>query len=152
MDNGGEINGFFEEYRFLSNFYPARFEWDGVTASTLEHHYVAAKTMDQEQRAMIYALESPGDVKRAGRTLTLRDGWDDGIKEAVMAELISLKFAIPDLRSALVGTFPARLVEGNDWHDQIWGSCNCDKHIDIPGQNRLGEALMCEREAILNNG
>ena len=36
------ITRFHEEYRFLSNFYPVKVEYDGVQYPTVEHAYQAA--------------------------------------------------------------------------------------------------------------
>ena len=41
--NGYEIKGFFGEYRFLSNFEPAKVELEGTTYSSVEKAYQAAK-------------------------------------------------------------------------------------------------------------
>jgi hypothetical protein len=39
-------NSFHNEYRFLSNFYPAEVSFEGLVFPTVEHAYVAAKTTD----------------------------------------------------------------------------------------------------------
>ena len=39
------ITRFHGEYRFLSNFYPVKVEYDGVQYPTVEHAYQAAKVM-----------------------------------------------------------------------------------------------------------
>jgi predicted NAD-dependent protein-ADP-ribosyltransferase YbiA (DUF1768 family) len=63
-----------------------------------------------------------------------------------MEEVVRAKFDHnTDLARRLVGTEGSLLVEGNTWHDQIWGSCRCDEHCDIPGANALGVILMTAR-------
>ena len=43
----GEFQG---EYRFLSNFWPAPVEFEGITYPSVEHAYQSAKTMDMAER------------------------------------------------------------------------------------------------------
>ena len=38
------------------------------------------------------------------------------------------------------------LVEGNHWHDNIWGDCSCNKCNGTKGTNYLGKILMTVRE------
>src|SRR4051812_21328901 len=38
------------EYRFLSNFWPATVEFEGIRYPTAEHAYQAAKTLDAKER------------------------------------------------------------------------------------------------------
>ena len=40
------IDSFHGVYRFLSNFWPAQVALDGIVYPTVEHAYVAAKTID----------------------------------------------------------------------------------------------------------
>src|SRR6185503_14597055 len=42
------IDSFKDEYRFLSNFYPAPVQFDGIRFPTVEHAYQFARTLDQE--------------------------------------------------------------------------------------------------------
>lgn len=133
------INSFHGEHRFLSNFWPAQVILDGVTYPTVEHAYVAAKTLDLDVREQIAAVEKPGDVKRFGRKLTLRPDWED-VKLPVMIDLVHQKFAAPDLQAMLIGTGDAELIEGNNWNDTFWGVCRG------VGQNHLGKILMAERD------
>jgi predicted NAD-dependent protein-ADP-ribosyltransferase YbiA (DUF1768 family) len=49
------------------------------------------------------------------------------------------------LARQLLDTHGVLLVEGNTWHDQVWGSCRCDDHCDTPGGNALGVILMAVR-------
>ena len=53
-----------------------------------------------------------------------------------------------DLRDLLLATRGQALIEGNTWHDQTWGSCNCPRHINVAGQNLLGNLLMEVREEL----
>lgn len=55
-----------------------------------------------------------------------------------------MKFAIPELKEMLLATGDEELVEGNYWHDTIWGVC------DGVGENHLGKMLMEIREDLRN--
>lgn len=136
------VERFDGKYEFLSNFWLSPITWEGRQAPSVEHHYSAAKTLNEIEREIVYARSTPGRAKRAGQEVTLRPGWEDGIKTQVMSELCHLKFADPELKAMLLDTEDALLVEGNHWHDQHWGECHCGKHRPWPGQNLLGRMLM----------
>ena len=126
-------------YEFLSNFWPSPLEWEGVAYPTVEHAFQAAKTLDGAKRRWIAALPYPADAKAAGQRVDLRPDWE-AVKTGIMAELLRLKFADPDLRDQLLATGAAELVEGNHWFDRVWGQCP----VGV-GENRLGILLMAER-------
>lgn len=131
-----KIDSFQGYYRFLSNFWPAEVCLDGVVYPSVEHAYVAAKTLDLEMREQIRQVQTPGQVKRFGRKLQLRPDWDD-VKVSVMKDLVAQKFAEgTDLRKKLDETSPAYLEEGNTWGDRFWGVCKGE------GLNHLGKILM----------
>lgn len=46
------------------------------------------------------------------------------------------------LKELLLETNDCYLIEGNYWHDNIWGICYCKKCENIKGENRLGKLLM----------
>lgn len=129
------IQGFYGEYRFLSNFWYSNQTIDGVMFPTNEHWFVWNKTLDESERAEILVQPSPGDVKRFGRTITLRTDWDD-IKDAVMYTGLTVKFQNAVLREQLRGTHTRYLEETNTWNDTYWGVCRGR------GRNRLGLLLM----------
>lgn len=102
---------------------------------SVEHAYVAAKTVNKTQRQLIQRIDKPSDVKNYGRTLRLRDDWDQ-VKLKMMRAAVYAKFVNPDLRSLLIDTGDQELVEGNTWGDTFWGICNGE------GENHLGRILM----------
>lgn len=136
------IESFSGEYRFLSNFYPAPVEIDGISYPTTEHAYQACKTQDRAEAIRISKLATAGQAKRAGREVTLRPDWEQHKADWMLAILEAKFLSHPELEQKLIDTGDAQLIEGNTWHDQIWGSCNCSKHINTPGQNLLGQLLM----------
>lgn len=133
------IDKFDGEYRFLSNFYASPIKAHGKMWPTAEHLFQAAKSNDPIEREAIRLLETPGQAKRMGRRLTLREDWDQ-IKNLVMFTILELKFdQNPELAARLVITGDAELIEGNTWNDTYWGVCNGKGH------NYLGRMLMRHR-------
>jgi len=137
------IKEFQGEYRWLSNFWPARVVFDGIRFTSVETAYVAAKTEDREERKRISKM-SPGDAKRYGKTIE-PVGWE-GRKFEVMLELLRLKFSSqnPVLRNKLIATKNTLLEEGNRWNDIVWG---VSLHNGV-GANHLGRLLMQVRSEI----
>jgi ribA/ribD-fused uncharacterized protein len=138
MTTPTKIDSFKGEYRWLSNFYLAEVVLDGFVYPSSEHAYQAAKTLNLEERRAILSM-SVSEAKKAGRKVTMRSDWED-IKLDVMLRLLRQKFAHPELRSKLLATGDAELVEGNWWNDTFWGVCRG------VGQNNLGKLLMVVRE------
>lgn len=137
----GAITRFRHEYAFLSNFYPVSIEFEGSVYAAVEDAFQAAKTLDPKERMLIQLCQTPGDAKRCGRKVTLRDNWDE-IKVDIMYQLLQKKFTNPTLRQKLLATGDAQLVEGNNHGDVFWGQVNGQ------GQNHLGLLLMRIRDEI----
>lgn len=126
---------------FLSNFYPCPVRYEKIMYPTVEHAYQAAKTEDQAVRLLIYAQPTPARAKLQGKNVRLRKGWDE-IKFGIMQELLEQKFSRGSvLANRLIKTDDVLLIEGNWWHDLVWGQCFCPRHNWI-GSNRLGGILM----------
>ena len=138
------IDRFQGEYEFLSNFYPAEVVYNNRSFRTVEHAYQAAKTLDAGSMFAIQVATYPGDAKRLGRMVPLRQDWES-VKVGVMELLLERKFADPSLSEKLISTYPSQLVEGNTWGDEFWG-------VDVKtklGQNRLGRLLMILRDGLI---
>ena len=124
-------------YRFLSNFYPAEVlmrnypPYDPYVYPTVEHAYQAAKTLDLEERSLIYNCANAAGAKKLGRKLVLRNDW-----EQIKLDLLLQKFSKVDSKNKLLATGNTQLIEENDWKDTFWGVC---KGI---GDNHLGKLLM----------
>lgn len=143
------IERFRGEHYFLSNFYPAITPYRGGRFPTSEHAYAAAKTDDAAAIEAIAATPDPAQAKLIARSAPLIRGWD-ARRFAVMEEIVAAKFGHDaDLADKLVATGGAILVEGNDWHDQTWGSCSCTRHAQVPGRNALGVILMAIRMRLM---
>lgn len=137
-----EITSFSGDHRFLSNFWPSPVTYQGVEYPTVEHAYQAAKTLDLDERKAIAGVLTPSQAKRLGKTVHLREDWEQ-VKIGIMASLLRQKFSKASLcGSWLLATGDAVLVEGNRWGDTFWGACGGK------GQNHLGKLLMQLREEI----
>jgi len=132
-------------YSFLSNFYPHRISYDGLTGSTLEHVFQALKTEDRQWRKRILEAPSAGVAKRLGRECPIRPEWYE-IQVPLMKQLLLEKFKNPGLANMLLHTGERHLQEGNLWHDKFWGHCYCGDCGH--GENMLGKLLMQVREEI----
>lgn len=146
------IDSFSGKLAFLSNFYPATIAFNDKIFPTSEHLYQWAKTTDEKEKEAIRLAPTPGKAKRIGRKCTLRPDWDER-KTIVMKTIVRWKFKQnPNLAQKLLETGDAILVEGNNWHDNFWGSCRCEKCASIQGQNELGQILIAIREEIFVRG
>jgi ribA/ribD-fused uncharacterized protein len=141
------INEFQGDYRFLSNFFiGAPLRVMGMTFQTSEHMYQALKTTDPAEVRAVMSCQTPGEVKRLGRTLTIRPDWDS-VKDRAMELCTGYKFAAnPDLLEKLMATGNTYLLEGNTWHDNYWGACSCERCESVDSYNKLGYTLMRYRD------
>lgn len=139
------INNFRGKYYFLSNFYSAPVKYDGISYQNNEAAFQAAKCMSRDKRIAFSTL-LPNEAKKLGRKISLRPDWEE-VKFNVMREIVHEKFTQnPDLLERLLATNDAELIEGNTWHDNLYGDCSCPKCQAIEGKNMLGKILMDERK------
>ena len=139
------ITKFKGEFRWLSNFYLVPVVLDGMTFASVEHAYVAAKTLDEQVRERIRRLPTAAQAKRFGRiigkSIPFRPAWSNDIRIRLMRDLLRQKFTAPDLRQRLIATGDEMLIESGHWHDVFFGVCSCPK-CGGRGQNWLGVLLM----------
>jgi len=142
----------------LSQWYPARFDVDGVSFATAEHYMMYRKALlfsDREAAGQILHAPNPGAAKSLGRSVR-------GFVEAVWIEQRSkivvdgnyAKFSqSAALREYLLSTTQHVLVEASPV-DRVWGiGLAADgKHAGNPlmwrGLNLLGFALMDVRDRL----
>ena len=146
------IDNFRGKYYFLSNFYNAPVEYEGILYTNNEAAFQSAKLKNKNLRTNYihngmkynFATLDPSTAKKFGRHLNLRSDWEE-VKFDIMYELVYDKFnRNQKLRQKLLLTDNEELVEGNTWGDRIWGKCNGK------GQNNLGKILMRVREELRN--
>lgn len=148
--NDTQILGFFNEYRFLSNFHPCEILIDGIVYPSTEHAYMAYKTDDVAIKQKIAKLVKPSDAKEMGNTVKLRSDWNY-FRVAAMLNCLHLKFnPETELAKMLLATGDKYLEETNWWHDEFWGVYkpvlkNFPGDAGPGGMNMLGKCLMIVR-------
>jgi len=137
------ISSFRGSYGFLSNFSLHGFRDEfGVYWKTAEHYYQASKAMSSEPRKRIAEAKTPGAAKRYGKQIAIRADWSV-MKLVFMKKALNFKFRQnPDIAQKLIDTKNRVLIEGNSWHDNFWGCCNCSRCNSRPKRNMLGKMLM----------
>jgi hypothetical protein len=133
------IKSFNGDYRFLSNFVECKVVLDGEEYNSVEHAYVVAKTVDIGIRKEIQSLPYAGQVKRFGKKIELRKGWDN-LKYSIMFDLVEQKFNQEPYKSLLLET-SCDIFEGNMWGDIYWGVV-WNEDDSYSGENNLGEIIM----------
>lgn len=125
---------------FLSNFSSiGNIEINGCVFSNGEAAFHSFK--DLSKRTMFKSL-TPSEAKRFGRQVRLRADWEI-VKDDIMYQVIKAKFIQNEtLKIKLLNTGNEKLVEGNRWHDNYWGSCICPNCQTKKGRNQLGKTLM----------
>lgn len=135
------IDKFRGKYYFLSNFYPSKVTWNGITYTNNESAFQSAKTKDLKKRLQFVNLD-PSMAKRKGRHIQLRGDWEKA-KYDIMYDIVLAKFSQnEELRKKLIATKNETLIEGNTWGDKIWGKYNG------VGKNYLGKILMQVRKKL----
>lgn len=139
------IKGFFGDYRWLSNFGPANVQLDGVTYSSVEVAYQAAKHAPQDRDYFLSctAKESIMYNRQHVPTFYTSKEWDL-VKVDVMSYLLEQKFdpeVNPENANKLHETGTKYLEETNWWNDTFWG-----KNLKGEGLNTLGSLIMSIRD------
>ena len=134
------ILGFQGQYRFLSNFYPCRVDFEERSYLSSEAAYQASK-FSEEVRQDFSSIDAR-KARTLGKTLLgIRSNWEE-MKLNVMYRILRVKFSKEPMRSRLLGTGDACLEETNYWRDIFWGIYNGS------GENHLGRLLMVVRDEI----
>ena len=134
---------------FLSNFSRDPVLYRDILFKTSEHAYQWAKCETDSERILILSCGTPSEVKNCGHLIKCDIiKWDKN-KVNVMEEILRCKFSNENLQKKLLNTGNAELIEGNYWHDNIWGMCFCPKCKNkIEGKNHLGKLLMKIRDEV----
>ena len=133
-----------DEYGEFSNFAPYAVSIDGKRWPTSEHYFQAQKFKEPRLKERIRKTKSPMVAARMGRDRSqpLRRDWES-VKVEVMTKALRAKFTQhEDLRTLLLGTADAAIVEHTD-NDSYWGDGG-----DGSGKNMLGRLLMRVREEL----
>ncbi len=141
IHNDKEIKGFFGEYRFLSNFWPAKVFLDNIEYKNIELAYQASKWRLENRD---YFLNCTGlesiDYNRNNTPNRYSENEWKTKKVEIMRDLLVQKFdkkQNPELYEKLKNTGTKYLEEMNWWEDTFWG-----KNKDEIGENMLGKIIM----------
>jgi len=153
-----------EENGYLSNWYPSRFNVDGIEFSSMEQYmmYRKARRFNGAGTAVrILETSDVAEIKRLGRLVA---GYDEhmwnGVRQIEIYEGLLAKFSQnAELKTRLKATGTAMLAECAV-KDRIWGiglSMRDPARFDPAkwrGQNLLGYALMLARRKLgrMGNG
>ena len=152
------IDSFKGEFAFLSNFSRIDITVAGKVWPTAEHMFMACKSLNPAVQEQIRTASSPGMAKKLGRQLALRPDWEK-IKDEAMLRVLRHKFhQNKEHQQLLLATGEEELIEGNYWHDNYWGICQCPKCRNVKGavrplnvvkgKNMLGKLLMQVRKEL----
>jgi predicted NAD-dependent protein-ADP-ribosyltransferase YbiA (DUF1768 family) len=130
-----KIGGFVAEYRWLSNYFPCRVEWEGRVYGSAEAAYHSGK-YPKEDRDVFMKLDADPSRKLSGAKPYDSAAWE-ARKMPTMRAVVWAKYSQnPELGKKLLATEDRYLEETNWWGDKIWGVYQGE------GQNLLGKVLM----------
>lgn len=160
------IERFWEQYRWLSNFWEVEIKFSGITYPSVEHYYVAMKIDEpqkvtiivdkkevevfldvQQLRQYISELPTAGKAKAFSKEQLKgkeRKDWDDQ-KISIMKYGLEQKYNQEPFRTKLIETGDKYIQEGNTWKDVFWV-------VDLDtgeGKNVLGKMIMIIREKLI---
>lgn len=152
MQVKGGMTLFFSDDCPLSNWYPAEFEWFGLTFLNTEQFMMYCKAMlfnDVETARKIMLAKTPREHKALGRQVQGFDAevWDEKCEYFVEMGCVEKFRQNPHALRTLLSTKDTELVEASPY-DKIWGAglSMTDSRITDkskwPGKNRLGYLLM----------
>lgn len=142
MVPGNMITSFRGENAFLSNMFDVPISYKGYTFINAESAFQSQKQPDIADQFV--GLSGP-EAKRKGCKVHIRPDWDSA-KDEIMLEVLRAKFLNKDMRSRLLNTGDAYIVEGNGYHDNYWGYCTCSNCALKDKHNKLGIMLMKIRD------
>lgn len=158
------VKGFFEEFRFLSNFHVCDVLFEGILYPSSENAYMAAKSLDENIRRkfskyppesiqnpslfpfpQIAPALSPAAARKLGRHgIELRPDWESVKYDSMLAIVFDKFWRNHDIRKFLLDTGEKYLEETNHWKDEYWGA----NAWTGAGENNLGKILMKVRECL----
>jgi len=143
------IDSFRGKYAFLSNFYRCWVVYGKNVFLSVEAAYQAAKSNDPDDWLTFSKITDPAKAKRMGRHVQLCPNWDE-MRTDVMRRCLASKFRSDlILKGKLIGTYPAKLIEGNDWGDTFWGIC-AGRGINILGRLLMELRYTLIQESMVN--
>ncbi len=155
------IQWFVSDYTFLNLTFRSAFYYEDDSYLSAAAAFEAAKIINRRDRVSFCGWNcKPWLARKLGKGIPrywIRPDWD-AVQFDIMTEIQRSKFSWPDLRKKLVATADAQLVYGNNFHDNLWGTCMCQSlpagklkyginpHCAGTGANWLGKILMLVRQ------
>jgi ribA/ribD-fused uncharacterized protein len=138
VHDANKIAGFVAEYRWLSNYFPCRVEWEGRVYGSSEAAYHSGKYPVADRD--VFTRLDPDPARKLSRVKPYDTAAWELRKVRTMREVIWAKFSQnPELAQKLLATGDRYLEETNWWGEKIWGVYQGE------GQNLLGIILMDAR-------
>lgn len=132
------IAGFVAEYRWLSNYFPCRVEWEGRVYGSAEAAYHSGKYPAADRD--VFTRLDPDRARKLSHTKPYDSAAWKARMVPVMREVVWAKFSQnPELAQKLLATGERYLEETNWWGDKTWGVYRGEGH------NLLGKIIMDTR-------
>ena len=138
VHDANNIAGFVAEYRWLSNYFLCRVEWEDRVYGSAEAAYQSGKYPVADRD--VFTRLDPDAATELSRTKPYDTAAWQARKVRTMREVVWAKFSQnPELAKKLLATGDRYLEETNWWGDKIWGVVRGE------GQNLLGKIIMDAR-------
>lgn len=137
---------FVDEYKYLSNFAPVKFEWNGIKWPSCNHAYQAAKIKNKDAQILISQIPHHSKLSTVVDRYPAVFGWEES-KIDIMTEIVRAKFEQnAELANKLLETGTDYIEYGNADDDTFWGISPIRSGC---GLNNLGLILMEIREELI---
>ena len=127
------------ENYILNNFYPCSITYKGNTYTNLQSAYEAQKESNPINRLPYTVCDGYTAIKMSKPSVKPNS--------KLMYKLLKIKFSNSKCKKYLLSTGNKEILFQNNWHDNYWGICTCDKCVG-QGQNELGKLLMKVRDEL----
>lgn len=140
----------FKKESKLSNYYECPVKYSGMKFGSSEAAYQSQKVKDFDIQRKFMRL-TPDQSKKMARKLkeSWREDWDTHKLECMYWIVRNKMLQNKECLDELLSTGDKELIEDTTgWHDNVWGSCYCDKCKNKEHQNNLGKTLMRLRDEL----
>ena len=140
-NNEKTIDLFRDENYFLSNMFPCKITYQGISYNSSEALFQSLKLKNVKEREHFSNIDGYTS-KKLGKRVKLREDWEEYKIKAMKIALYSKFTQNKELAIKLINTNDLKLEEGNKHGDVFWGTVNGR------GENNLGKLLMELREVL----
>ena len=147
------ITSFKGEHSFLSMSVFSPFIWDGDWYNSAAAALHASKFESRTARIPFIKYNcKPWQANQLGRTIRacdMRPNWNAEC-DKYMLDILRKKFHSPEWTRRLLSTGSALLVDGNLYHDNQWGICECLSAA--PAARKYGTSAACIGSSLNRHG